>query len=205
MWYQTLDNLVSEFVETSEVSNQVSSFEEQVRRKLALLLQNDEPYESRFRLRIRAKKTTIEAAILLHWYLPKYLEFEVHQELLGTIQRLDSESKAWCLELMESKYVCLYYLAPLLSPNDFFGNVVRTMKELVAEMTFEAGPRTRPKPTVRRRGYQDHGSLRPSHEWKEKSPMTDDEFRNSVEYLEAEWNLIRKSLPIMKLVTRKVG
>lgn len=206
MWYQTLDSKVQEFVHSDQIQESLSNVESEARRKLALLLQNDETYSTKFILKGTSKVSRLEAAILLHWYLPSWLGFELREALLDRVRNdLDEESKAWCLELLSSKYVCLYYLGPQLSQNDFHGNVVRTMKEILLSLEYRAVLNREPRRQVRRRGYQDHGSLRLAHQWKERHPWTDFEYSKLLESEEKNWELIRHSLPMMKMIFRKTG
>lgn len=206
MWYQTLDTLVSSFTGSDQIQESLSNVESEARRKLALLLQNDEPYESKFILKGSSKVSRLEAAILLHWYLPTWLGFELREAILDRIRNdLDEESKAWCLELLTSKYVCLFLLGPLTSQNDFHGNVKRTMLEVLSCIEYRAVPFREPRPKVRRRGYQDHGSLRLAHQWKDRHPWTDSDFREKLDRESKEWELIRNSLPTMKMIFRKSG
>lgn len=50
---------------------------------------------------------------------------------------------------------------------DFFGNVVRDFRKVLKTVHFNR-KRTRVRKLVRKRGYRDHGSLRPSEKWLEK-------------------------------------
>lgn len=206
MWYQTLDTLVEEFAGSEQTLESLSTIESKARRKLALLLQNDETYESTFVLTGPTKRSYLEAAILLHWYLPAYWAFELEEEILRRIDTdCDDETKAWCLELLTSKYVCLFNLGPQLSQNDYHGNVVRTMRQILSRMELRLVPTRRPRHQARRRGYQDHGSLRLPHEWRERHPWTDTEFGSLLDQEVQEWELIRNSLPTMKMIFRKTG
>jgi len=67
------------------------------------------------------------------------------------------------------------------SERDFFGNLVPLMEKLASQLkVLNLQPR-RAKRTIRHRGYRDHGSLRPSHQWAPKYDWSLTEEQNQIE------------------------
>jgi hypothetical protein len=87
------------------------------------------------------------------WYLGDFgplvrLELERDRDLLV---KLACTSKTAAIEILISNY----------SERDFFGNVIPTIKSVNRRLNYILRSPKRPKETIRRRGYRDHGSQKP--------------------------------------------
>lgn len=100
---------------------------------------------------------------VLLWYMPDELRVLCH---LWLEEHWGGEFKEVRAVLLTSKRSALGYLLvnDRWSARDFFGNVL-TKKSCETIMSFKLRKRStkRPKQKVWRRGYQDHGTLRPKH------------------------------------------
>jgi hypothetical protein len=106
---------------------------------------------SRFR-----KKREQVALAFASWWLGD-LGWLIRQELLETSSftevRLCCNYKATAMEVILSS----------MSNSDFFGNLVPLVKRILHLLRVNSLKPKRAKRTQRRRGYRDHGTLRPSH------------------------------------------
>jgi hypothetical protein len=87
------------------------------------------------------------------WYLGDFgllvrLELEQDRDLLV---KLACSSKTAAIEILMSNY----------SERDFFGNVVPSLRTITSRLKIILKEPRRPKKTIRRRGYRDHGSQKP--------------------------------------------
>lgn len=101
---------------------------------------------------------------LVSWYLPEEVGFLIRFWLE---ENWGSEKKEWCRIIGTSK---LYALTLILiqdeySNRDFFGNIAskQYIERSISKVSIPRRNTTRIKRKIRRRGYQDHGSKRPSH------------------------------------------
>jgi hypothetical protein len=118
------------------------------------------------------------ALVIASWWLDDLgalirVEFEKSDFL---VVRLAAHSKAGATEILMNNY----------SNRDFFGNFLPLMELLVQKLRFTTKYQKKAKFQERRRGYTDHGSLRPSTHWRPKSDWSFDEVQNELERVRAE-------------------
>jgi hypothetical protein len=83
--------------------------------------------------------------------------------------------------LLFSKEVAETVLNGLFSDRDLFGNWIPRMRKLISKLDFKESNTGRPKRILRRRGYRDHGTLRPSSEWLPSSDYSLTEMQQRIE------------------------
>jgi hypothetical protein len=104
----------------------------------------------------------LEALAVSSWWLGDF-GFLLRESIL---ERTDDLLVRLCCE---AKYGSIEFLQAKLSERDFFGNFIPRVKKLVRKLQV-LFRRQRPARRIpRRRGYRDHGTLRPSHRWVENS------------------------------------
>jgi hypothetical protein len=150
-------------------------------------------FELNFRLRgfnLKRRKD-LELLILFGWKLEEqernYLFLLVSNHWIKYQQ---PEEIAKLRAMLYSKVVCYEILSRTWSASDFFGNVLP--KLLRIEKSFEAylqeiTPK-KPRRLIRRRGYRDHGTLLPSHQWKPRKDWTLTELQNHLEEISKEYD-----------------
>jgi hypothetical protein len=70
--------------------------------------------------------------------------------------------------LLESKELCekYLYLSEQFTSSELFGNILgNDLEDLKKILRIFRKAKPRPRRKVRRRGYRDHGSKRPDHQW----------------------------------------
>lgn len=74
-------------------------------------------------------------------------------------------------------------ISPKMNTNVFFGSClsVETVDRVIRLIKIPKRPITRIRQLVRRRGYKDHGSLRPKHHWRESHDSTWTDLQNKLE------------------------
>jgi hypothetical protein len=121
-----------------------------------------------------------KALALLSWYLGD----------LGVLLRLDLDdwSSSWTSKerlevslLCQSKTLALSALQRDHSERDFFGNSLVLLEKCAKKLRYLIRVPASPKNPVRRRGYRDHGTLRPETQWLPKSDYSLTELQNRLE------------------------
>ena len=101
---------------------------------------------------------------ILSWYLGD-LRDPVRIELSQQLSRVSDEDMRIKISLcLHSKVAALEVLRKSFHERDFFGNLLPEMKKLLSGLRVVQYDPNRPKRRIRRRGYRDHGTLRPLHE-----------------------------------------
>ena len=177
MWYQDLE-LAVEKTATSEVFlRKLSSLDDLVLRKLTSISQPSQSREFRFIWNFKLSKFNVRTAIVLTWMVEDpYFRFELQSILRKRIKVLDLEERSEASELLESKHACYYYLGFELSVQTIFGNLLPNIFRLFEKIKYIEVKNRKPRQTVWRRGYRDHGSLSLDHQWKDKFFRYDEGF-----------------------------
>jgi len=121
--------------------------------------------------------------ILIHWYLPEKIKWEIHLTLMEmSFSHLNEKQKTEIGLLLHSNEVCLIYLycTDRYSSHEIFGNLLRIGFRTLKFLRIYPKDRriVRPK---RKRGYDDKGSLRPKEKWLPVFDFTLTELQNEKE------------------------
>lgn len=118
----------------------------------------------------------LRSLAIIQWYLPDDLHWLVLVDLKElTFSWLNDKQKLEIAILLSSKSNMLVYLyeTQRYSGSEIFGNILgNDLHDLFRHMKVRELTPRRPKRTVRRRGYRDHGSRKPDHKWLPDSDFT---------------------------------
>lgn len=138
----------------------VSKTDEELRRRMQGPIAPS--FEVTLSIRRKSPKFLRDLAVISH-FLPETLgfalRFSVEQENEKFVRSEDIRL------LLLSKEFAVLYLSRKLSERDFFGNWKRKMRVTLQELSLVLRGPSFAKRTTRRRGYRDHGTLRPHHRW----------------------------------------
>lgn len=128
------------------------------------------------------KLQEIEALALLSWWMPLEVRYLVQLGIEEKIKKLSPEDQVISKILLKTKEEALIWLSEtsVLHSRDFFGNFLRKGVLALRSLKFVQRKIKIVKPQ-RKRGYHDHGSLRPSHCWKPTSDWSLTEQQNQIE------------------------
>lgn len=125
---------------------------------------------------------------IVQWYFPEELHWRVHLDLENfSFSWLNREQKVELSILLSSKENMKKFLfeTEFCTSNEIFGNIIgNDLKDLFKvfkisqKKIFNFGPIRVP---IRRRGYKDKGSRRPSHKWIETSDFSFTDYQNQLE------------------------
>jgi hypothetical protein len=108
----------------------------------------------------------------LSWYLGD-LGYLIREDLRDIIERQPLQEQLEISLFLDYKVSALESTLSTMSDEDFFGNLLPLIRNLASRVTCRlVGPKPA-KATVRRRGYQDHGSCKPKDKW---LPTSDSSF-----------------------------
>lgn len=132
-----------------------------------------------------------------HWYYPEVLFWRIHLDLEEfSLSQLNKKQKLELRILLSSKENMEKYLyrTKRYSSSELFGNILgNDLRDLEKFLEFHKIKHSKPRRLVRRRGYKDKGSRRPSHQWKEKYDISFIEYQNELE---------KENLKLHKLLKR---
>lgn len=151
---------------------------------------NAEPFVSRY-----SSWKKYLCAIILHYYLPEETEVDrafkwyIKLDLERQIGKWGIDNKIVALTILKSKPQMLLYLLETSyvakNPREIFGLLGKQGKEVVTSTILYWREPRKPKFQQRIRGYRDHGSLRPRHQWLAKYSETE-EARREMEEIELQ-------------------
>jgi hypothetical protein len=120
--------------------------------------------------------------ILLSWTLKPEIRYFLQGNLLDfNIKKQPPEKRLKLLLALESRKAAFEIYAQQNSERDWFGNKRPRLIKLIEKLQFQWYEQRPGKKKVHRRGYDDHGTLRPSDKWLEKHCWTFTEMQNRVE------------------------
>lgn len=142
----------------------------------------------------------IRALVISHWYFPEKLFWRIHLDLqdfsfsqLNKKQRLEINLLLSSKENME-KYL---YRTERYSASEIFGNILgNDLKDLEKCLKFRRrkfGPVREP---IRRRGYKDKGTRKPSHRW-----LPDSDFSLTEKQIELEKELLNQHKLVKRILS----
>jgi len=120
-----------------------------------------------------AKKEVRMALALASWWLGDFgglIRYELRKDPEDDIQ-LTLRAKSIGLEILSMQY----------SERDFFGNLLPKIRKVCSKLTFLRKQQKRARRIIRRRGYRDHGTLRPESSWFETSDWSFTQEQNQIE------------------------
>lgn len=128
------------------------------------------------------KLQEIEALALLSWWMPAEVRYLVQLGLEERIKKLSPDDQVITKILLSTKGEALLWLSEtsVFHSRDFFGNFLRKGVLALQSLKFVQRKTKIVKPQ-RKRGYHDHGSLRPSHCWLPTSDWSLTEQQNFIE------------------------
>lgn len=128
---------------------------------------------------------SLRSLAVVHWYLPEFLFWRIHLDLLGlSLSQFTNKQFLELQILLSSKENMVFYLfeTKRYSSFEIFGNILGNQLQVSLK---KLGIKERiPGPVARKerhRGYRDKGSLRPSHRWLESNDWTLTEKQNDLE------------------------
>lgn len=128
----------------------------------------------------------IVTLILISWFSDYFQGFEgyVRYEISEYLERnlIFPELDA-CLVSKEIVLFVLFYYSKCHNTNELFGNALAPdrVQRVLSETQLKFLKPRRPRRLVRRRGYKDKGSARPSHQWIPKEDWSFTEAQNELE------------------------
>lgn len=128
------------------------------------------------------KLQEIESLALLSWWMPEEIRVLVQLGLEERVKKLSLDDQIVTKILLRSKGEALLWLSEtnLFHSRDFFGNFLRKGVLALQSLKFVQRKTKVVKPQ-RKRGYHDHGSLRPSHCWIPTEDWSLTEQQNQIE------------------------
>lgn len=140
------------------------------------------------KVRLPRKFREQRALSILIWFLPDdFLKWEL---LLALKDRhnLEKIEFNWVQEielrcLLDSKEHCLSYLEKTINPREIFGTILKEdLENALRILKFSQESEKTPKRIIRRKGYRDKGSVRPSHRWLPNSDFSLDSQQNNLDF-----------------------
>lgn len=102
--------------------------------------------------------------------------------LRDVIERKIGNNDSFAIKLcLKNETAAMTYFSEHQSERDFFGNSLPRILQLAEKLQFAVVPPRKPRKMVRRRGYNDHGTLVPSYKWKPKSDWSLDGLQKAIE------------------------
>jgi hypothetical protein len=83
--------------------------------------------------------------------------------------------------ILRHKAIALMWFTRRYHEREFFGNVSKALYRLLEHLRPIQESTRRPERTQRKRGYQDHGSLRPPERWRETHDWSLTDLQNRIE------------------------
>jgi len=179
--------------------NEVDSF---LNRKLLLprLLRttviNSPTFPDTLYIRYPRKYRDLMGLVAVHWYLPDNLKWEIHLGIWSmTLSHFNEKQKVELNLMIQSKEMTLkyLYLTRKYSSNEIFGNILGTGLKVLKDLTILPCC-TKVQKAIRKRGYDDKGSLRPEVKW-----LPTHDYYFTLEQNEKEKNITKRNKLIDRL------
>lgn len=142
-----------------------------------------------------SKLSEIEALAIISWWLPIEIGVLLRLQLEEKLKFLAPEDQIVLTILLSSRAEMQIFLSEtsLWSTRDFFGNIL--MKGIRAFQRLEFRKIiTKVQKPQRKRGYHDHGALRPAHSWLPTNDWSLTEEQNRIEKERSNFKQIIKFL-----------
>lgn len=147
---------------------------------------------------------------IAQWYFPDLKHWIVYLDLSEqNFHWLNEKQQIELQILLSSKDMCESYLflTERYTGSEIFGNILgNDLVDLQRHLKFRKVVPKVPKRKIRRRGYRDHGTLRPSHLWLETYDytFTSEHFRRK-RHLELLQTTIQKILSKLRELTQELS
>lgn len=116
------------------------------------------------------------------WYFTEMLHWRIFLDLKDmSLSHLNKKQRLELAILLSSKENMEKYLyrTERYSGSEIFGNILgNDLQDLLKELKFLRKTKKHPRKTIRRRGYKDKGSRRPSHRWLPRFDYSFTEYQN---------------------------
>jgi hypothetical protein len=163
LWLQEIQSLISDY--TSSLESRLPG----------LLTPN---FEGNFRV-FPHKEEDLLLLGVLHWYLPEEWKFLIRVWLEN--HELQVENKVQLGVILTDEIHSTLWLMSNYHERRFYSKVKTTWKQQLSSIAPIHCSEKTPIRTQRRRGYQDHGTLRPITKWVETSDWSFTELQNEIE------------------------
>jgi hypothetical protein len=124
----------------------------------------------------------IRSLAILQWYLPDIWHWRIFLDLKEkTFSQLNQKQRIEIQLLLESKEIMEIYLfeTKRYTGSEIFGNILgNDLKDLLKFLKLRRNLKSKPKRVQRHRGYRDHGSRRPDHQWLPREDYSFTEYQN---------------------------
>lgn len=127
------------------------------------------------------RESSLENLAFLSWYLNDTWRPLVQLWLGEQLRYVNSDCRMKVKLLLSHRSIAICYFAEQVSFRSLKGNIVTLWKNLLENLRLRFKKDREPRRKVRRRGYDDHGSLRPSHKWLPRSDFSLTEEQNLLE------------------------
>lgn len=146
---------------------------------------------------------------IIQWYLPEDLHWRILLDLQEeTFSQFNFKQKVELNILLSSKKNCEYFLYETrrYSSSEIFGNILgNDLRELNKTLKITRKKKRKPLKTIRRRGYKDHGTRRPSDRWLPTDDFSLTIEQNSLENFQDHYNsLIKRLLSLIENKRQKI-
>lgn len=121
----------------------------------------------------------LRALSIVQWYLPEEFHYRIWLDLTDmTFSHLNDKQNLELRILLTSKEICQKYLYETnrYTGNEIFGNILNNDLRDLEKILKVKKRSTKIRKTQRRRGYNDHGSRKPSEKWLPSSDFTFTEY-----------------------------
>lgn len=148
----------------------------------------------------------LRALAISQWWFPEILHWRIWLDL--TDMTFSWLSRKQIVELnvyLHSKEDCLKYLywTDRFSGNEVFGNLLgKDLTETLKVLKITRKVKRKPRKSIWRRGYRDHGSRRPLHRWLPSEDYSFDEYQV---LLEKERELTNKLINRILTILEKIS
>lgn len=133
--------------------------------------------------RVRKYKEAFLLHLLVHYIKDEEIQWTVKAELLDVEKQFAIEERGILSILLKSKAQMLLYIlesTEFKNPREFFGFILSYKGKMERWQLYISLPRKAKKPSGRR-GYRDHGSLKPRHKWTETFDWSFTEAQQEIE------------------------
>jgi len=119
---------------------------------------------------------------IAQWYFPEEISFMLRLDLEEYNNKFDEEERFINNLLLNSKTEMILFLTDtkLWHTRQFFGNIITNDMRVIENLSFRRRSK-KVKEIQRKRGYHDHGSLKPKEKWLPSSDYTLTELQNQIE------------------------
>jgi hypothetical protein len=140
----------------------------------------------------------IRTLSIIQWYLPEDLHWRIFLDLKEEkFSQFNFKQKVELDILLSSKENCEFFLyeTKRYSSSEIFGNILgNDLRELNKTLKISRRRKRKPLKAVRRRGYKDHGTRRPSDRWLPTDDFSLTIEQNSLENFQDHYNSLIKRL-----------